>query len=276
MRKAVRRTKEMLTPNEEAPFHVEELHNGIDFSTTITRAALEELAGVRLLSLRLHSATPAALDELAAVHLLSLRLHSTVAPVMFVRTISDCSGCWVIRQCTAVANVDRCYCGTKASGALARCQTLESCDRCYGGTKASGALARCQTLESCDRALTAGGTAGDYWAAVKEPLATLIERNNLGAGGDGISVQLLGGGSRVPRVRAELQAVHENILLEKNLDASEAFALGGGLFAANLSTTFRLRPFGMLDVSPFGVSVTVDAEGGLPEGLAVRCPLSTR
>ena len=275
MRKAVRRTKEMLTPNEEAPFHVEELHNGIDFSTTITRAALEELAGVRLLSLRLHSATraalqelagvhllslrlhsatPAALDELAAVHLLSLRLHSTVAPVMFVRTISDCSGCWVIRQCTAVANVDRCYCGTKASGALARCQTLES----------------------CDRALTAGGTAGDYWAAVKEPLATLIERNNLGAGGDGISVQLLGGGSRVPRVRAELQAVHENILLEKNLDASEAFALGGGLFAANLSTTFRLRPFGMLDVSPFGVSVTVDAEGGLPEGLAVRCPLSTR
>lgn len=106
--------------------------------------------------------------------------------------------------------------------------------------------------------------AGSYWVAAKEPLQTLITRNDLGAGGAPISVQLLGGGSRVPRVRSELQSVHSGITLEKNLDASEAFALGGGLFAANLSTTFRLRQFGMLDVSPYAVAVSLDIGGDLP------------
>ncbi len=33
----------------------------------------------------------------------------------------------------------------------------------------------------------------------------------------------------------------------RHLDADEAVALGAGLFAANLSTTFRLRKFGMSD-----------------------------
>jgi hypoxia up-regulated 1 len=46
LRKAVRRTKEMLTPNAEAPLHVEELHKGIDFSSKVTRTQLEDLAGV--------------------------------------------------------------------------------------------------------------------------------------------------------------------------------------------------------------------------------------
>ena len=33
----------------------------------------------------------------------------------------------------------------------------------------------------------------------------------------------------------------------RHLDADEAVVLGAGLFAANLSTTFRLRKFGMAD-----------------------------
>ncbi len=33
----------------------------------------------------------------------------------------------------------------------------------------------------------------------------------------------------------------------RHLDADEAVALGAALFAANLSTTFRLRKFGMAD-----------------------------
>lgn len=33
----------------------------------------------------------------------------------------------------------------------------------------------------------------------------------------------------------------------RHLDADEAVVLGAGLFAANLSTTFRLRKFGMTD-----------------------------
>ncbi len=36
--------------------------------------------------------------------------------------------------------------------------------------------------------------------------------------------------------------------------------LGAGLFAANLSTTFRLRKFGMADKVPY--TVTLKMEGG--------------
>ena len=38
---------------------------------------------------------------------------------------------------------------------------------------------------------------------------------------------------------------------DRHLDADEAVVLGAGLFAANLSTTFRLRKFGMTDGATF-------------------------
>ncbi len=38
-----------------------------------------------------------------------------------------------------------------------------------------------------------------------------------------------------------------------HLDADEAVVLGAGLFAANLSTTFRLRKFGMADGATYPV-----------------------
>lgn len=44
----------------------------------------------------------------------------------------------------------------------------------------------------------------------------------------------------------------------RHLDADEAAVLGAGLFAANLSTSFRLRKFGMVDLSMYGVSLTID------------------
>lgn len=45
LRRAVRRTKEMLTANTEAPLNVEELYDGQDFASSVTRAKLEELMG---------------------------------------------------------------------------------------------------------------------------------------------------------------------------------------------------------------------------------------
>lgn len=63
----------------------------------------------------------------------------------------------------------------------------------------------------------------------------------------------------------------------RHLDADEAAALGAGLFAANLSTSFRLRKFGMVDLTMYGVSLTLDhvvmgeapAEGAEVRGLVV-------
>ena len=74
----------------------------------------------------------------------------------------------------------------------------------------------------------------------------------------------------MPRVRSELQTLHPGLQLEKQLDASEAFAMGAGLHAANLSTTFRLRKFGMLDVLPHAVAVSLEPGPGVPDSLSVR------
>lgn len=44
MKRQVRRTKEILSANSDAPFSVEELHDGRDFISKVSRAELEELA----------------------------------------------------------------------------------------------------------------------------------------------------------------------------------------------------------------------------------------
>jgi len=44
LRKAVKKTKEILSANKAAPIHSEELHDGIDFASSITREKFEELA----------------------------------------------------------------------------------------------------------------------------------------------------------------------------------------------------------------------------------------
>lgn len=41
----VKRLKEVLSANSEAPISVEELHDGVDFRATVSRSQLEELAG---------------------------------------------------------------------------------------------------------------------------------------------------------------------------------------------------------------------------------------
>ncbi len=47
--------------------------------------------------------------------------------------------------------------------------------------------------------------------------------------------------------------------VDRHLDADEAVVLGAGLFAANLSTTFRLRKFGMTDGATFPLMFQVTA-----------------
>lgn len=48
MAKPVRRTKEMLSANTEAPFMVEEMFQGIDFASSITRDEFESISGATL------------------------------------------------------------------------------------------------------------------------------------------------------------------------------------------------------------------------------------
>mmetsp|Transcript_12702 Transcript_12702/g.12343 ORF Transcript_12702/g.12343 Transcript_12702/m.12343 type:complete len:926 (+) Transcript_12702:120-2897(+) len=84
------------------------------------------------------------------------------------------------------------------------------------------------------------------------------------------SVELLGGGVRMPRVKKMLDDYFKSSKLElgQHMNGDEAMALGAAFRAANLSTAFRVRKVGATDVSSFGVSVrletlpTVEPAGG--------------
>ncbi|KAL4458458.1 hypothetical protein ABPG75_013323 [Micractinium tetrahymenae] len=101
--------------------------------------------------------------------------------------------------------------------------------------------------------------AGDFWERAAAPLRTLLERNSLSPA-DVSAVELLGGTSRVPRLKQALSDALGGRALGMHLDADEAVVLGAGLFAANLSTTFRLRQFGMADKVPYSVAIQLESE----------------
>lgn len=97
---------------------------------------------------------------------------------------------------------------------------------------------------------------------VRAVLRGLLERSGLQPA-DVDFFELLGGGSRIPLVQRALQEELGGRALDRHLDADEAAVLGGGLMAANISTAFKLRPFGMVDGSPYPM---VLVRSDLPEG----------
>ena len=100
--------------------------------------------------------------------------------------------------------------------------------------------------------------ASTVWTRAAAPVAEILKRNNI-TGENLSAVELLGGCSRVPRVKAALTETLGGRALDMHMDADEAVVLGAGLFAANLSTIFRLRKFGMTDKAPY--TVTFKFEG---------------
>ena len=74
------------------------------------------------------------------------------------------------------------------------------------------------------------------------------------------SVELLGGGIRVPSVKKQLEDYFKSSKLElgQHLNGDEAMALGASFRAANLSTSFRVRKVGIADMNPFGVSIRLE------------------
>jgi hypothetical protein len=62
-----------------------------------------------------------------------------------------------------------------------------------------------------------------------------------------------------PLAQAVLSEALSGRGLDRHLDSDEAVVLGASLFAANLSTSFRLRKFGMSDLSMYGIQVRCKA-----------------
>ena len=91
------------------------------------------------------------------------------------------------------------------------------------------------------------------------PLTTILSRNDVKIE-DLTAVELLGGSSRVPAVKNRLSESLLGRALDSHLDADEAVVLGAGLVAANLSTIFRLRQFGMTDKAMYEVAFTLNGD----------------
>nr|QBY35573.1 heat shock protein 70G [Dunaliella salina] len=99
--------------------------------------------------------------------------------------------------------------------------------------------------------------AGPFFEQAARPLKAVLDRSGLKIE-EIHQVEILGGGSRIPRVQAMLQEALKGRVLDKHMDADESVVLGASLFAANLSTSFRLRKFGMTDAAMYGMSLRFD------------------
>ncbi|KDO64342.1 hypothetical protein CISIN_1g002363mg [Citrus sinensis] len=98
----------------------------------------------------------------------------------------------------------------------------------------------------------------DLWERSLVPLREVLNYSGLKM--DEIyAVELIGGGTRVPKLQAKLQEYLGRTELDRHLDADEAIVLGASLLAANLSDGIKLnRKLGMVDGSSYGFVVELD------------------
>jgi hypoxia up-regulated 1 len=71
------------------------------------------------------------------------------------------------------------------------------------------------------------------------------------------AVVIIGGGVRVPAVQHRIKSFVQKEHLTQSLNGDEAMVMGAVFRAANLSTTFQVRPFGMIDSTPYAVGVRI-------------------
>jgi hypoxia up-regulated 1 len=73
------------------------------------------------------------------------------------------------------------------------------------------------------------------------------------------SVELIGGGMRIPKFQEELSKVLGSKLeLGMHINSDESMALGAAFHGANVSTAFKVRHVGMTDVNPFSIQVSLE------------------
>ena len=100
----------------------------------------------------------------------------------------------------------------------------------------------------------------DLLARVDAPIKAALLQANLTAA-DIHKVEVIGGGWRIPKVQETLLEVLNRKSLDKTMNSDEAFCFGAALYAASLSTAFRLRKFGVHDITSFPVSIDIDSLG---------------
>lgn len=93
------------------------------------------------------------------------------------------------------------------------------------------------------------------------PISNAMKQGNLTLA-DINKVEVVGGAWRIPSVGERILKESGQTQLQKTMNADEAFCFGAALYAASLSTAFRLRKFGVHDITSFPVSIDIDSIGG--------------
>lgn len=70
-------------------------------------------------------------------------------------------------------------------------------------------------------------------------------------------IELIGGGMRIPRIQDNLKTALNDMELGLHINADESMALGAAFHGANISTAFRVRHVGLMDVNPFPIAITL-------------------
>merc|ERR1719437_293952 len=72
------------------------------------------------------------------------------------------------------------------------------------------------------------------------------------------AIELIGGGMRVPKVQSSLKAVLGEKELGMHINSDESMALGASFYGANISSAFRVRQVGLVDINPFPIGISLD------------------
>jgi len=72
------------------------------------------------------------------------------------------------------------------------------------------------------------------------------------------AIEMIGGGMRVPKVQAGLTSVLGDKELGMHINSDESMALGAAFYGANISTAFRVRQVGLVDINPFPIGIALE------------------
>lgn len=105
----------------------------------------------------------------------------------------------------------------------------------------STTITRAEFEEACD----------DLFSQLLDPITEVLETGNL-TSAEVYAIELLGGGTRIPRLQADLLERFDREVLDKHLNGDEAMVYGASYFGATQSTLFRVtNPMKSRDATPF-------------------------
>ena len=72
-------------------------------------------------------------------------------------------------------------------------------------------------------------------------------------------IEMIGGGMRVPKVQSSLTSVLGDKELGMHINSDESMALGAAFYGANISSAFRVRQVGLVDINPFPIGISLES-----------------